>query len=107
MLGPFGAGNPQPTFASRQIKVVGRPAVDGRGRDLRFRVAQNGTVLSARLKNGAHRYEEMTQIKGPVVLTYVPRLAQWAEQGPVELDVADVRLEEQAAGDPPQARAIS
>ena len=37
MLGPFGAGNPRPTFASR-VKMVGRPSVDSRGQDLRFRV---------------------------------------------------------------------
>lgn len=107
MLGPFGAGNPQPTFASRQVKLVGHPAVDSRGQDLRLRFAQNGTVLSARIKNGAHRYDEMREVKAPVLLTYIPRLAQWAEQGPVELDVSEVRLEDQGSCQPPPARANS
>lgn len=101
MLGPFGAGNPQPSFASRHVKIVGRPSVDARGQDLRLRVAQNGTVLSARIKHGAHRFDEMREVNTPVVVTYIPRLAQWAEQGPVELDITDLRPEEQASGTPP------
>ena len=69
-------------------------------------ITRNGTVLPARIKNGAHRYDEMLEVDAPVLLTYVPRLAQWAEQGPVELDVADVRLEDRASDDPHQARAL-
>lgn len=96
MLGPFGAGNPKPTFASRQVKLAGQPTVDGRGRDLRFRVAQRGAVVSARIRNGAYRYDELRAIDTPVTLTYQPRIARWAERGPIELDVIDLRAEHPA-----------
>jgi len=92
-LGPFGTGNRRPTFATRGAKLIGRPTTDSRGQDLRFRVAQGGTVLPARLKGGARRFDEIRAIDTPVLLTYHPRLAQWAEDGPVELQVLDLRTE--------------
>jgi len=107
MLGPFGAGNQRPTFASRAVTMAGRPTVDGRGRDLRFRVAQQGTVLAARIKNGAHRYEELREMNAPVTLTYRPRVARWAEQGPVELEVLDLWTEHEAEEDVAEAAAPS
>lgn len=93
MLGPFGAGNPRPTFATPSVKVVGHPSLDSRGKALRFRVAQGGTILPARLKNGASRFEEIRALDRPVTLTYVPRLAQWAEEGPIELHVSALHPE--------------
>ena len=85
LLGPFGAGNPRPRFVSRGVRVVGRPTVDGRRHDLRFRVAQGGVVLPARLRRGADRFEEFRALDRPVSLSYSPRLGARAEEGPVEL----------------------
>ena len=101
VLGPFGAGNPRPTFTTRRVKVVGRPTLDSRGKSLRFRVAHSGTVLPARLKNGAARFEEINALRDPVTLTYTPRLAQWAEEGPVELQVSGL-VPESASSQPPR-----
>ncbi len=87
LLGPFGAGNPRPVFVSTGVRAVGRPSVDARNQDLRFRVAQAGVVLPARLKHGSARFEEVRALEGPLRLTHSPRLAAWAEDGPVELQV--------------------
>jgi len=90
LLGPFGAANPRPVFATRAIKMIGRPTTDNRGQDVRFRVAKGGVILPARLKRGAHRFEEIRGLDSPIYITYSVRLAQWAEEGPVELLVHDL-----------------
>lgn len=97
MLGPFGAGNPRPSFTTRGARIAGRPQIDSRGQDLRFRVAQRGTVLPARIKNGGHRLQEVAALDMPVAVTYVPRRVPRAEEGPVELLVTDLRADHAAA----------
>jgi hypothetical protein len=59
--------------------------VDARGLDLRIRVAQNGVVLPGRLRLGASMFETLRNHKEPVTLVHSPRLAHWAEEGPVVL----------------------
>ena len=92
-LGPWGAGNHRPVFATREARIVGHPTLDARGQDVRFRVAHRGTVLPARLRHSANRLEEIASMDGPIVLTYVPRIAQWAEEGPVQLQVQALQLD--------------
>lgn len=84
-LGPFGQGNPRPTFVTTDVRLVGNPTVDNRGLDLRIRVAQKGVVLPGRLRLGADRFETLRNHREPVTLVYSPRLAEWAEEGPVVL----------------------
>ena len=91
LLGPFGAGNRRPAFSCPGVRRVGRPHVDARGHDLRLRVAQNGTIVPARLRGGARRLDEVLGIDGPLDIVCSPRLAPWAEDGPVELVVHDLR----------------
>ena len=92
LLGPFGAGNPRPSFVTSDVRVVGRPTVDTRGIDLRFRVAKTGIVVPARLRRGARHFETLREIDFPVLLVHSPRLSWRSEEGPVELTVS--RLEQ-------------
>lgn len=89
MLGPFGAGNRRPVFATEGVKLVGNPIVDGRGqgRDLRFRVVEGGQIVAARLRGGADHFEAIRAMREPVTLVYSPKLVSRAEDGPVELQV--------------------
>lgn len=84
-LGPFGAGNRRPTFLSRDVKLVGLPAVDARNGDLRFRAVHSGQLLPARLRCGARHFETLRALREPVDLVYSPRLGARTEEGPVEL----------------------
>ncbi len=85
MLGPFGPKNRQPVFVTKDLKIVGNPTTDSHGRDLRFRVAKEGVVMPVKLHRGAQLFETVRNIEGMVTLYYSPRLAQWAEDGPVYL----------------------
>ena len=90
MLGPFGAGNTRPKFVSGPVRLIGQPSVDRNGHTLRFRVAQNGTILPARFPRSAERFEELRAMQTDMVLTYSPRLVPRAEHGPVELIVHEL-----------------
>ncbi len=100
LLGPFGAGCPRPTFVTDGVRVVGRPQVDGRGVDLRLKLAQGGCVLPARLTRGAGRFEELRAVRGPVRIAYSPRLATRAEEGPVHLQLFDLTVLDSPAKEP-------
>jgi len=91
-LGPFGIGNPRPTFVTEGVRLLGRPAVDARGTDLRLRVAHNGQVLPARIVSGAGRFEELRERRELFRLVYTPRTSRWVDEGPVELLVSHLDL---------------
>jgi len=80
-----GPGNQRPVFVTEDVKIVGNPTVDPRGQDLRFRVVKDGVLLPARWHQGARYFEDVRRQQEPVTLCYSPRLAQWAEEGPVYL----------------------
>ena len=87
-LGPFGVGNPRPSFVSAGVRLLGRPSVDHRGLDLRLRLGQNGIVMPARLLRGGDRCEDLQDSKGTFRIVYSPRLGRWSDEGPVELHVS-------------------
>jgi single-stranded-DNA-specific exonuclease len=86
-LGPFGSGNPRPVFLTRDVKIVGNPTVDYRGRDLSFRVVKDGVLLPAKLHLGARHFEELRNQKDSMTMSYSPRLNRRAVNGPVHLQV--------------------
>ena len=86
-LGPFGAGNRRPVFATENARLVGNPQLDARGADLRIRVTHEGQVVAARLRGGARLFESMRTLRDPVTLIHSPRIVSRAEEGPVELQV--------------------
>ncbi len=89
-LGPFGTGNPRPLFFTRGVRLVGTPMLDGRTGDLRFRVAQDGTLRPVRMRAGERHFEMVRNLTDRFDLIHSPRLAMRVEDGPVELIVARV-----------------
>ena len=89
-LGPFGQGNPRPVFLTRDVKIVGNPTVDQRGRDLSFRVVKDGVLLPAKLHLGARYFEELRDRQDALTISYSPRLNRRAVNGPVHLQVWNI-----------------
>jgi len=93
MLGPFGTGHVRPRFATHGVQTIGHPSTDVRGTDLRLRVTRDGVVLPARLVRGGARFEELRAKRGPWTIVYSPRLNPRGEDGPVQLEVHELRHE--------------
>jgi single-stranded-DNA-specific exonuclease len=91
MLGPFGMGNRRPRFATTGVRTIGHPLCDQRGLDLKLRFVDRGVILPARVVRGASRFEEVRAHQGPWTITYAPRLSSRGEEGPVHLEVHDLR----------------
>ncbi|MEO6596260.1 MAG: single-stranded-DNA-specific exonuclease RecJ [Planctomycetota bacterium] len=93
MLGPFGSGHRRPVFRTTSVRTIGNPLTDVRGQDLRVRVVSEGQILPARVVRGNARFEEVRNCQGPWTLVYSPRLSPRGEEGPVQLDVYDLRID--------------
>ncbi len=91
LLGPFGRGHRRPRFCTRGVRTVGHPLTDVRGQDLRLRVVADGQLLPARVVRGGPRFEEVRNSTGPWTIVYSPRLGKHSEEGPVQLEVHDLR----------------
>ena len=98
LLGPFGAGNPRPTFVCSGVKLVGYPQVDSWGRDLRIRVAKAGVVMQAKLRHGAAHFETLRNLDQLIEIIYSPRLSRHGEDGPMELHIWQLRYAENHEG---------
>lgn len=97
MLGPFGSGHQRPRFRCQGVTSVGTPLADARGSVLRLRLVQDGNLLPARLLRGGARFEELRRERGPWSLVCTPRLSRHSEEGPVVLDLHELRAERPAS----------
>ena len=105
-LGPFGAGNPRPVFASHGLTLKTAPQLMGRG-GLRCWVQQMGSdpitftkkrgqtpfsVLEATGFDRAERWRDrLAAMEGPFSLAYTPVLRHFRGQTAVQLQIKDVQ----------------
>ncbi|SEA09222.1 exonuclease RecJ [Desulfuromusa kysingii] len=85
-LNPYGAGNPQPTFISRNCQVNSpRVLAD---KHLKFDVEQQGCRLNCIAFGQAEKFE---QLHGAIDLLYRPQINQWRGVESMQLQVIDFR----------------
>ena len=87
-LEPFGSGNPEPLFYSRNLKLKGESLALGRD-TLKFWVT-DGKVTYQAIGFGMVGYKETLEDAAHFDLVYTPRLDSWQEQDSVLLEVKDV-----------------
>lgn len=85
-LGPFGAGNPQPSFVSSGCRVQHQRIVGQN--HVRMEVTQNGAQCSAIAFGMAPRMDELT---GLIDVLYRPVINSWQGKESVQLQIVDVR----------------
>ena len=85
-LNPYGAGNPQPVFVSRNCCVLApRVLAD---KHLKFDVEQNGCRFGCIAFGQAERYAELN---GKIDLLYRPGINQWRGNESIQLQIVDFR----------------
>jgi single-stranded-DNA-specific exonuclease len=85
-LDPFGMGNPQPAFVSRNCRVLSSRVLAEK--HLKFEVEQNGCRLGCIAFGMAERFE---QLVGSVDLLFRPGVNHWRGQTSVQLQLVDFR----------------
>ncbi|MFQ5507621.1 MAG: DHH family phosphoesterase, partial [Planctomycetota bacterium] len=91
-FGPFGAGNPPPSFLARNVRIgaaLRRVGRDGTG--LAFNAIQDGVSVQALAPQLGARMETLLRQREPWDLVYAPRFASRAELGPLEILVHEMR----------------
>ena len=95
-LRPFGAGNPEPVFGTRRVKVEDAKTV-GNGH-LRMRVSQDGRVMDVIGFGMAEAYRElrseMRDSSFMVSLAYVLEENTWRGETNLQLRLKDVQPED-------------
>jgi single-stranded-DNA-specific exonuclease len=90
-IGPFGEGNPEPTFATRGLKVAGRPRRMGKKGDHLSFLVHDGTVtfraIGFRMGDLATMVEKSEE---GVDIAYTPGFDDYRKDGSIELRLRDV-----------------
>ena len=89
-LGPFGAANPKPRFASNRVELAEPPKTMGEGdRHLAIKVRQNQTNMRAVAFGRGEWAEEIAAVKGPLSISYAPQINSFRGFERVELQLHD------------------
>jgi single-stranded-DNA-specific exonuclease len=89
-LGPFGMGNPTPTFAARNVRVAGSPRSVGNGH-LRLMLEQDGTRLPAIGFGMAERYAPLARRGAVVDVAFQLQEDRWRGAGTMQARLLDLR----------------
>jgi len=87
-LEPFGTGNPEPLFYTRNLRVKGEPQVLGRG-TLKFWVT-DGHVTSQAIGFGMASFKDSLVSADRFDLVYTPKIDNWQGRGSVLLEGKDI-----------------
>lgn len=91
-LGPFGHGNPRPTFVTGTVELVGEPKAIGQdGKHLMFNVRWDGRLFRAIAFNQAHLREPLMDHR-QCRLAFEPILDDFLGSGAVQLRVKAARI---------------
>ncbi|MCK9603869.1 MAG: DHHA1 domain-containing protein, partial [Candidatus Omnitrophica bacterium] len=89
-LEPFGAGNPEPLFYTRNLKLKGQPQVLSRD-TLKFWVTDGEVTLQA-IGFGMGSFKESLMEAASFDLVYSPRMDSWRDETSLLLETKDIFL---------------
>jgi single-stranded-DNA-specific exonuclease len=89
-MGPFGAGNPEPVFVSRGVRVVGYPRVVGE-EHVKLDLVQDGVRLKAIGFRMADRLREVDVSRGPIDIAYQLQEDQYNGRTRLQARLVDLR----------------
>jgi single-stranded-DNA-specific exonuclease len=89
-LGPFGMGNPTPTFAARNVRITGSPRSVGNGH-LRLTLEHEGTRLPAIGFGMAEQFVPLARPGAVVDVAFQLQEDRWRGEGRVQARLLDLR----------------
>lgn len=89
-LAPFGAGNPRPVFAARNVEIVDGPR-KLKERHLKMALKQDGRIFRAVAWRAAERHEYLDEHRSAVDVAFSLEQNQYNGDTYTELTIADIR----------------
>jgi len=93
LMEPFGEGNSEPLFCSRQLQVKSEPQVLGK-ETLKFWVTDGQATLSA-VGFGMAKYRPYVRMGERLDLAYQVGIDDWNKAPAVQLKIRDIKISEQ------------
>lgn len=90
-MAPFGAGNPQPVFATSGVEVVGRPESVGKGKHLKMRIRQRGQVVDSIGFGLGGFLDDEDFLKGKLDVAYNAGVNRWRGSARVQIQIKALR----------------
>lgn len=90
LLGPFGPMNMRPVFMSRNVNILGNPAIVGQNH-LKMKLEQNGSVFDAIGFNMGNYLDVVQSNQGVVDCVYVVEENRWNGRTQIQLRLKDIR----------------
>ncbi|TVM03832.1 MAG: single-stranded-DNA-specific exonuclease RecJ [Candidatus Brocadia sp. WS118] len=93
-LSPHGEGNPIPLFAATNVKVVGQPRrIGSKGQHLSFYVRQGDVAIRAVAFGMGEQIDRLRQNGRTCSLAFTVKINTWMDSEQLELEVKDVKFE--------------
>ncbi len=91
-LAPFGAGNPRPVFAARQVEIVDGPR-KLKERHLKMSLKQGGRIFRAVAWRAAERHDYLSEHRAALDVAFSLEQNQYNGETYTELTIADFKLQ--------------
>lgn len=93
-IGPFGTSNPPPLFCSKDVKVVGEPALIGKNNaHLKMDIEDGAEMMEVIGFNVSHLLKEIDD-GGLYDIVYTPMTNNWGRNRRLQLKLKDIRIAE-------------
>ncbi len=93
-LSPHGEGNPIPLFAATDVKIVGQPRrIGSKGQHLSFYVKQGDAAIRAVAFGMGEHMDRLKQNGRTCDLAFTVKINNWMDNEQLELDVKDVKFD--------------
>jgi len=91
-LAPFGAGNPRPVFAARQVEIIDGPR-KLKERHLKMSLKQGGRIFRAVAWRAAERHDYLSEHRAELDVAFSLEQNQYNGETYTELTIADFKLQ--------------
>src|SRR5699024_9742345 len=90
---PFGPGNLRPVFVSKNVRIIGKPTIVGKGH-LKMRVAQNGSGPFEVIGFNMHKFEPIIRNASPdsIEIAYNLEENYWNGTRSLQLKLKDIHF---------------
>jgi len=95
-LAPFGEGNPQPVFATRNVRVLDAQLVGTEGKHLKLRLGDSASGITVEaIGFGFGNFFSQLSPEKPIDIAYVLTIDKWNGRQKIQLRLKDIKIKDE------------